>query len=53
MLVNLLLTCFLAAFPAQEKPAAQPKLDPERAKAMTTIFMDLQKVQMEKLRSWL
>jgi thiol-disulfide isomerase/thioredoxin len=49
MLANLLLTCFLAAFPAQEKPAAQPKLDPERAKAMTTIFMDLQKVQMEKL----
>lgn len=50
MFANLLLTGLLAALPAQDKPAAAPPgLDPERAKAMTAIFQDLQKVQMEKL----
>ena len=48
MFANLLLTGLLAVMPGQDK-AGQPKLDPERAKAMATVFQDLQKVQMEKL----
>lgn len=50
MFANLLLTGLLAALPAQDKPAVTPPgLDPERAKAMTAIFQDLQKMQKEKL----
>jgi thiol-disulfide isomerase/thioredoxin len=49
MLGNLLLTSLLAILPAQDKPAPLPTLDPERAKAMTVIFEELQKVEMEKL----
>jgi len=49
MFANLLVTGLLAILPAQDKPAAPPMLDPERAKAMTGIFQDLQNVQKDKL----
>ncbi|MCY2939001.1 MAG: TlpA disulfide reductase family protein [Planctomycetota bacterium] len=48
MFANLVLTALLAL--AQDKPAAAPPdLDPVRAKAMSAVFQDLQKLQMEKL----